>query len=138
MRRSYRPHAPLPQADAEVDLVPLIDCVFLLLIFFILTSRFVPDEFMLSALMPTNGTAKIVGPPSVISEQIRIAITPAGAPARASEAELDAWSKRARRLGGFGVADLRIGGREPLRIDLDALSLPKGPGCPWPSRNPQL
>lgn len=111
-----------------MDMTPMIDCIFLLLIFFILTSRFVPDELQLSQLMSTKEGQHDGPPQPVISERIRIAITPAGAPARASEAELDAWTKRARRTGVFGVADLRIGGREPLRIDLDALSLPKGPG----------
>jgi len=108
-----------------LDMTPMIDCVFLLLIFFMLTSRFIPDEKELAALLPRTGPQNVASPP-VISERVRVAITPAGAPVGAGDRELDAWAGRARQ-DGFGVAELRLGGGEPLRIDLNALSMPKGP-----------
>jgi biopolymer transport protein ExbD len=62
MRRSYRPHPPLPQADAEVDLVPLIDCVFLLLLFFLLCGH----------LSVTSRVEQITVPPARTAQQITL------------------------------------------------------------------
>jgi biopolymer transport protein ExbD len=102
--------------SVPIDMTPMIDCVFLLLIFFILTSNFRPDEKQIASLLPTNeGQPTHLSPPPVISERIRIAIIPAGAPANASEAELNAWVKSTR--GRHTTVDLRIGGRDCLRIE---------------------
>lgn len=47
----------LPQADAEVDLVPLIDCVFLLLLFFMLCGRIAMDQRAEQITVPPTKTS---------------------------------------------------------------------------------
>ncbi len=44
----------LDPTDGKLDLVPMIDCVMLILLFFILTTTFLPDERAMDALLPTN------------------------------------------------------------------------------------
>lgn len=53
----------LPQADAEVDLVPLIDCVFLLLLFFMLCGRIAMDQRAEQITVPPTKTATRPPPP---------------------------------------------------------------------------
>lgn len=62
-----------------LDMTPMIDCIFLLLIFFILTSSFIPDDLAIASLMPTDkgGTMRNEGPP-ILREQVNIKIYPAG------------------------------------------------------------
>jgi len=87
----------------KLDLVPMIDCVMLLLLFFIMTSSFRNEEQRLSALLPTgeggHPIPSIEPPPKV-----RIAVLPAD-------------GKDAR---------VRIGGGDELRIDGAALAQPGG------------
>jgi biopolymer transport protein ExbD len=53
----------LPQADAEVDLVPLIDCVFLLLLFFMLCGRIAMDQRAEQISVPPTKTSTKPPPP---------------------------------------------------------------------------
>jgi hypothetical protein len=122
--RSFR--ARMRDNSVPLDMTPMIDCIFLLLVFFILTSRFLPEEVKLAALMPSTGSATGVSPPAMIPTQIRIAITPVGIPESASDAGLEAWVQQSRRNGRFTSAELRVGGLEPIILDLHALSLAKG------------
>jgi biopolymer transport protein ExbD len=62
MRRSFRPRPILQNADAEVDLVPLIDCVFLMLLFFLLCGH----------LSITSRVEQITVPPARTAQQINL------------------------------------------------------------------
>ena len=46
----------IEQDDEEIkpDMTPMIDIIFLLLIFFLLTTKFLPDEKFISSLIPTD------------------------------------------------------------------------------------
>jgi hypothetical protein len=92
-------------ADGKLDLVPMIDCIMLLLLFFILTSNFKADDLRISALLPTgNGgdpTRTAIDPP----QTVRIAVLP----------------------GEGRVARVRIGGGDEILIDAAVLAEPGSP-----------
>lgn len=92
-------------ADGKLDLVPMIDCVMLLLMFFILTSSFAEDDQRIAALLPTN-EGQVDGPQVEKPQAVRIAVLPGVA---------------------AGEARIRIGGREDLVFDAGRLAQPPGP-----------
>jgi hypothetical protein len=78
-----RPRRTLPQADAEVDLVPLIDCVFLLLLFFMLCGHMSLNEREEQITVPPALTAaKITLPRDWRHEVINLQGGRAGEPVR--------------------------------------------------------
>jgi hypothetical protein len=102
--------------DGKLDLVPMIDCIMLLLLFFILTTSFTTQEKVIGSLLPTTQGDVAIGkvePPTTIS----VCIYPAGF-TRGYTAE-DYQHQLAARGGEVmtGKAWLRIGNREPLAID---------------------
>lgn len=106
-------------ADGKIDLVPMIDCVMLLLLFFILTTKFTADEKQLSALLPTKGQS-ISEPTKIIPPQdINLVVTPSGISRGLSEADYQRTWNELERLRGRTPpsAALRIGGSDPLLID---------------------
>ena len=40
--------------EGKLDLVPMIDCIMLLLLFFILTTKFSTEEKTITSLLPTD------------------------------------------------------------------------------------
>jgi hypothetical protein len=109
-------------SDGRIDLVPMIDCIMLLLLFFILTTRFTADEKQISALLPTDRgdgvprkTKEIIDLPT----DINLVVTPTGIPRGLSEASYQrAWEDIERlRSRTPPSATLRIGGSNPLVID---------------------
>lgn len=102
---------------AKVDLTPMIDIVFLLLVFFILTTSFTSEPKMLAVLMPSNGQAKLIStdiPPATV----RIAVVPAGLPEQRSEADYQDLARDLRqsridrlsvRMGGEIITDIDVG-----------------------------
>jgi hypothetical protein len=79
--------------DGRLDLVPMIDTILLLLLFFILTTKFTSEDLAIRAVLPTDqgggtGRAAVLPPPTV-----RVVVTPAE-----------------------GGASLRIGGAEPVLL----------------------
>ena len=101
--------------DGKLDLVPMIDCVMLLLLFFILTTRFTPDELQVSALLPTNTGNKskqqhdVVKPPQVI----HLVVTPIDMPRGLQPSEYERrWQERHEKR-----AVIRVGGAESLELD---------------------
>lgn len=107
-------------ADGKIDLVPMIDCVMLLLLFFILTTKFTADEKQLSALLPTN-QGQSNGPPVTIipPQDINLVVTPTGISRGLKEADYQRTWNEIERLRGRTPpsAALRIGGSDPLLID---------------------
>lgn len=118
MRRRHLRQTVTP-ASAAVDWTPLIDIVFLLLIFFILTTTFKPDIVMLGALMPAQGQA--TAPPRDIPlPTVRISVVPAGIDLHADEATYERWAQEVRRNPIDTVA-VRMGGQLLTTIDLRLL-----------------
>ena len=62
--------------DEGPDLTPMIDCVFLLLIFFMVTMRIVQEETELIIPLPSNVTPP--EPPEHLPQNINIEIDPFG------------------------------------------------------------
>lgn len=91
--------------DGKLDLVPLIDTVMLLLMFFILTSKFTADDLVVSSLLPPEGQAVTPTPDVLPPETIRIVVLP----------------------DGPAAARVRIGGGDEVRLAGDHLALPPGP-----------
>lgn len=93
--------------EGRLDLVPMIDCVMLLLLFFILTTHFTSEDQRLAALLPTDvgpgKTTRIIEPPPTI----RIAVLPAP---------------------DGRDALIRIGGGEPIVLPRADLLQPAGAG----------
>lgn len=59
-----RPRLPLQLTDHEIDLVPLIDCVFLLLLFFMLCGHLSVSERAEQITVPPAQTATEIPPPA--------------------------------------------------------------------------
>jgi hypothetical protein len=116
MRRRPPPEPNLP----PIDLTPMIDCVFLLLVFFILTMRFSPDDLQIAALLSQRGGGQGMGMPAPTPTTV-LAILPDGLPINASR---DACARRLAALnaGSAPLVSLRLGGSEPLVIDPRRLS----------------
>ncbi len=118
MRRRHLRQTVTP-ASAAVDWTPLIDIVFLLLIFFILTTSFRRDDLMLGALMPAHGQAAL--PQRAIPlPTVRISVLPAGIDMHANEATYERWAQDVRRHPIDTVA-VRMGGQRLTTIDLRVL-----------------
>ena len=65
MARRRKRLDPSDQEDVEGDMTLMIDIVFLLLIFFLLTTKFIVPEKMISQLLPTNKGQASSSPPVV-------------------------------------------------------------------------
>jgi Biopolymer transport protein ExbD/TolR len=116
-------HDPAESAgDGKLDLVPMIDCIMLLLLFFIMTTKFTADEKQISALLPTDqGTAitkqknPVIEPP----KDINLVVTPAGFPRGLTESAYQRSWEEVTRLRGHTPpsAELRVGGSDSIVLD---------------------
>jgi hypothetical protein len=110
------------QAETDhVNMVPLIDCMFFLILFFMIITKFTPDEKAIASLLPTDkgqgpGRAEII-------EQINLALYPAGFERGHSEAE---YQQQLHNQIGIPDACLRIGGSDALLIRHAALTRIRG------------
>lgn len=104
-----------------MDMTPMIDCIFLLLIFFILTSKFTPDEKAIASLMPTDkGQASAASPSPVPKQQINVKIYPAPMVKGHQPSEYRTQLKTIRdQLGGRPINNvyIQIGGDNPIEVD---------------------
>lgn len=104
-----------------MDMTPMIDCIFLLLIFFILTSKFTPDEKAIASLMPTDkGQASAASPSPVPKEQINIKLYPAPMQKGYQPSEYQTQLKAIKdQLGGRPINSvyLQVGGDDPIELD---------------------
>lgn len=113
-------------AEGKLDLVPMIDCIMLLLLFFILTTKFVAEEKAIASLLPTDkGQApspatKPVEPPKMVN----ICIYPEGFVKGLRESEYQAKYEALKKIVGevLPVAYLRMGGDEPVPINGNSFS----------------
>ncbi len=109
-------------ADDRVNLVPLIDCMFFLILFFMLVTKFTPAEQAIASVLPTDkgvedGAIRVVGNPA-----INIAIYPTGVERGNGARECLAACDRAIASGAFDrSAQIRIGGSDPLPVRGDVL-----------------
>jgi hypothetical protein len=116
-------HDPAESAsEGKIDLVPMIDCIMLLLLFFILTTKFTSDEKQISALLPTDkgsGITHQTTPVIVPPKDINLVITPLGISRGLREADYQRTWEDLERLRGRTPpsAALRIGGSDTLMID---------------------
>jgi hypothetical protein len=108
-------------ADGKIDLVPMIDCVMLLLLFFILTTKFTADEQQIAAMLPTDKGDAVtsdrtpVDPPT----DINLVVVPSGISRGLREVDYQQRWTEIERLRGRTPpsAALRVGGSDPLVID---------------------
>ena len=108
------------QSDGKLDLVPMIDCVMLLLLFFIITTRFVSEEKQISALLPAHGQA--VQEKQIIIDlqpEIHLVVSPADLPIGLDEHGYQRAWENIQRLRGTSAlnAQLRIGGSDPVTME---------------------
>ena len=112
-------------SEGRLDLVPMIDCIMLLLLFFMLTTKFTPEEKTIQNILPTN--SGLVSTPSQSVEKpvlVFVNIYPAGISKDTfnSEQQTDEWVKAAQKdpkftisgmdsAGVFKTAEFRVGTR---------------------------
>jgi hypothetical protein len=125
LNQEHAMHDPTDKlAEGKLDLVPMIDCIMLLLLFFILTTKFTAEEKQIAALLPSHGTAimpqqEAVKPP----EEINLIIVPDGMPMGLEPSLYQrAWERYKPT-----TARLRIGGADPIQIDAKLLSRKNDP-----------
>jgi hypothetical protein len=109
-------------AEGKLDLVPMIDCIMLLLLFFILTTKFISEEKRIQTLLPTtSGDLSIVS--NDIPKEINICVFPAGMEKGLQPSEyLQLLRSMQARHPIFASAWLKIGVSEPLVIDAKLLN----------------
>jgi hypothetical protein len=114
-------------SDGKLDLVPMIDCIMLLLLFFILTTKFTPKDLALASLLPTEKgeLTQRLAHPTPPPQQITLGIVPEDMTPGLQPSQylglLRALEKRLPASGLLDDAELRLGGDEPLAISGKAL-----------------
>lgn len=99
--------------DGKLDLVPLIDTVMLLLMFFILTSKFTTEEKAISSLLPTDKGQLASTPTKPVEEpkMVNICIYPPGMDKGLQPSQYRDRLKEMRKPGqNIDTAVFRIGG----------------------------
>lgn len=113
--------------EGKLDLVPMIDCIMLLLLFFILTSSFAQMESVIASILPTEGGSgrRISAAPT---RNIAIVAIPDGL---GCGKDAEDWQRRWIRLQEQTKqlpedALVRVGGAEPFRVSGAALNAGDG------------
>ncbi|MBA3708226.1 MAG: biopolymer transporter ExbD [Planctomycetes bacterium] len=106
-------------AEGKLDLVPLIDCIMLLLLFFILTTKFTSEEKTITSLLPTDkGQAAAPSKPVEPPQMINICIYPAGLYKGGQPSE---YFKQLNDMrAGIAVipkAWIKVGNADPIEMD---------------------
>lgn len=105
-----------------MDMTPMIDCIFLLLIFFILTSKFTPDEKAIASLLPTNKGQTGVSSSKELPKQVNICIYPMGMAKGRQPSEYWAHVQQIQAQDPIiSKAALRIGGSPEVEMDRHVL-----------------
>jgi biopolymer transport protein ExbD len=122
-------------ADSQdrVNMIPLIDTMFFLILFFMFVTKFTPEEKAIASLLPTD---KGQGPstnskPTVPPQQVNIAIYPWGMDKGHQPSEYRDQLKGLVDSGAFNqTVAVRIGGDNPLELLGAPLSVPAAGGKP--------
>lgn len=108
------------QADQEdrVNMIPLIDTMFFLILFFMLVTKFTPDEKSITSLLPTDkGQSSGPSKSPVPQEQINIAIYPASMQKGFQPSQYRDQMNAMIDAGSFNsTVYVRIGGADPIEI----------------------
>ena len=113
------------EEEGKLDLVPLIDTVMLLLMFFILTSKFTSEEKAISSLLPTDKGQLSSQQTKTVEEpkQVNICIYPAGMEKGYQPSEYRDQLLKMRAPGqNIDYADFRIGASQLPKVDGKTLS----------------
>lgn len=108
--------------ETKGDMTPMIDIIFLLLIFFILTTKFVPDEKFIASILPTHlGLGNPISSEEIeLPDDVNILVYPVGMPRDKQPSWYNArWTDQRNTK----VAYLRIGSSEQVEINGSELSL---------------
>jgi hypothetical protein len=113
--------------EQKLDMTPMIDIIFLLLIFFILTTNFISSEKVISSLLPTNkGPVAIEMPIVEPPDDINVCLFPEGLPPGAQPSVYDRlWKENVNAMRRTAV--LRVGKRGQA-IVLNGRALETGDG----------
>ena len=112
-------------AEGKLDLVPLIDTVMLLLVFFIMTSKFTTEEKAISSLLPTDKGQMASTPTKPVEEvkQVNLVIYPGGMEKGYQPSEYRDQLATMRQPGqNIDFADFRIGASTLPKVDGKTLS----------------
>jgi hypothetical protein len=114
--------------DGKLDLVPLIDTVMLLLMFFILTSKFTSEEKSISSLLPTDKGQMASTPTQKVEEpkQINICIYPAGMEKGYQPSGYRDQLQQYPPGVPIPAAAIRIGGGDPIIVENATLAAKDG------------
>jgi Biopolymer transport protein ExbD/TolR len=104
--------------DDHLDLVPMIDCIMLLLLFFMMTTKFTGPEKAIAYLLPTDqGQPAVASKPSDPPPVVTISIYPAGMTRGFQPSEYLSQLNRLHVPGQvLGDAAIRVGNREPIIV----------------------
>ena len=110
--------------EGKIDLVPMIDCIMLLLLFFILTTKFTAPEKGIASVLPTDKGQSASPPKAPVDppKQINIVILPEGfvdgyEPSQYQAKLLQERSRLSAQNGIFPTAVLRVGGSNGIVLD---------------------
>src|SRR3954465_4545047 len=107
-------------AEGKLDLVPMIDCIMLLLLFFILTTKFTSEEKTITSLLPTD-KGQAAAPPQKVEppQQVNICIYPAGMDKGFQPSEYAAKLREIQpsQIAVIPKAWIRIGTNQAIEID---------------------
>ncbi len=112
------------EEEDRANLVPLIDCMFFLIMFFMIVTKFTPDELAIASLLPTDkGQMSSPSKSPLPKEQVNIAIYPAGLQKGMQPSEYQAAVEKMWADNSFDAnAWLRIGGEAPMEVNGAPLS----------------
>lgn len=110
--------SPSAELDDTVNMIPLIDCMFFLILFFMLVTKFTPDEQAIASVLPSHQGPCGGGEPELLeNHQINIAIYPAGLErGHGANAYADAVDGQVADGVFADAACVRVGGSEPVTV----------------------
>lgn len=110
--------------EDRVNMVPMIDTMLFLILFFMLVTKFTPDEKAIASVLPTDkgtGTGHVSALPP---PQINIAIFPAGMERGFQPSDYDHQVATLEQAGQLNQTVLvRVGGSDPIVVHGAPLSL---------------